>query len=95
MFQVTQNHETVISRVRCDRGARSKEVRAVSELVVEVGSGISDDTNGEVETGDGLGCDIIRCWRKGTNGGYRAGRAELTTVEEEKKTKILISPSQG
>ena len=67
----------------------------MSELVVEISGGISDNTNGEVETGDGLGCDIIRCWGKGTNGGYRAGGAELTTVEEEKKTEMFVSQSQG
>lgn len=66
----------------------------MGELVVEVGGGISDDTDGKVQTGDGLGCYIIRCWRKRTDGGYRAGGAELTTVEEEKKTKVLINPAQ-
>lgn len=95
VFQVTQDHEAVISRVRCDRGAGSKEVRAVGKLVVEVGGGVSDNTNGEVEAGDGLGCNIVRSRRERASGGYRIGGAELATVKEEKETVVAVSSAQG
>jgi hypothetical protein len=58
----------------------------VSKLVVEVGGGVSDNTNGEVETGDGFGCDVVSSWREGAGGGYSIGGAELATIEEKKET---------
>jgi hypothetical protein len=70
-------------------------VRAVGKLVVEVSGGVSDDTNGEVKTGDGLGRDVVGGWREGAGGGDSIGGAELATIEEKKETEVTISRGQG
>lgn len=62
----------------------------MGKLVVEVGGSVSNNTNGEVKTGDGLGRNVVGSWREGASGGYSIGGAELATIEEEEETVWLL-----
>lgn len=82
VLEVAEDHEAVVGRVRGQRGAGCEEVWTAGELVVEVGGGVGDDADGEVEAGNGLEGRHV-------SGGVVDGRgvdgAELATVEEEKE----------
>jgi hypothetical protein len=82
MLEVAQDHEAVVCRVWRDRGAGSEEVRAVRELVVQVGRSVGDDTNCEIKTGDGFRGDVIGGWGKGSCSRYGVGGTKLATVKE-------------
>lgn len=62
-------------------------MRAAGELVVEIGRGVGDDTDGEVEASDGLRGDVVcgRRRRKGGGGGHGVGGTQLATIKEEEE----------
>lgn len=82
VLEVAEDHEAVVGGVRGQRGAGCEEVRAAGELVVEVGGGVGDDADGEVEAGNGLEGPHVS---GGVVDGCGVDGAELATVEEEKE----------
>ena len=81
-LEVAEDHEAMVGGIGGERGAGCQEVRAAGQLVVEVGGGVGDDADGEVESRDGLECSyVFGRWVDRR----RVDSAELAAVKEEEK----------
>lgn len=83
MLKVAQGGEGVVGGEGGDGGAGGQEARAAAEVVVEVGGGVGNDADGEVDAGDGL--EDLDVGRGGVDARGVDG-AEIAAVEQQEET---------